>query len=316
MEEIRYFYHSFPRPRDHEHTESVFRRGLAILRSIRHSGFIMAPEIVQWRTPVSIGSQSPIRILQQRICFTELPRSELQSHSRRFGPFAFEFDHMALRRFGALPVIYIPPAISKQDHLALLGPIIVSHLQHIQHTLTTLNNLQEVKSRESIASDLVVTLNNVDDSGGVIQEFHVAWKAISDLLSYIGFENAPLGAMIGATSIAQSLFYPTDDEHTDEDLGYYRQREWRITAGYEVNGVSRGRPLDDEEKRRLVETDDSFWNRRLHGTEEEYSRLDKAVVLAQPDPSELINMVNRLIVPEQMICEARQLFNDVTIDAF
>ena len=38
--------------------------------------------------------------------------------------------------------------------------------------------------------------------------------------------------MMGALSIAQALFYPTDDNHHDHELGYYRQREWRITADY------------------------------------------------------------------------------------
>lgn len=326
MENTRYLYHNFPRPHDSEQPESIFRRGLAILQSIKRSGFIMAPEIVEWRTPVSIGSPSPIRILQQRVCFTELPRSELQDHSKHFGPFAIEFDHMALRRIGALPVIYIPQAMSERDHLALLGPFIVSHLGHIQHMLEQLNELQQFKNpdyirenipgAEKIATDCVLTLRNADESRGVVQEFLVPWKAISDLLSYIGFENAPFNAMIGATSIAQSLFYPTDDEHIDEHLGYYRQREWRITAGYSVNGVSRGRSLDDEEKRRLLKINGPFWNRSLKGIEEKCTRLDKAAALAQPGPDELIQMMNRLVVPKQMISEAKQLFNEVDIDAF
>lgn len=39
------------------------------------------------------------------------------------------------------------------------------------------------------------------------------------ILDYIEFETAPLDAMTGATSIAQALLYPTDDDHHDQELG-------------------------------------------------------------------------------------------------
>ena len=92
-----------------------------------------------------------------------------------------------------------------------------------------------------MAENCLVTLRNGDESRGIVQEFQVPWKAIRDLLRFIGFETAPFNAMTGVTSIAQALFYPTDDDHYDQELGYYRQREWRITADYYVNGSPRGR---------------------------------------------------------------------------
>ena len=319
----RYFYHSFPRPRDGETCSQTVQRGWTILQSIRRLGFLLAPEIVEWRTPVSIGSPSPIQVLQQRICFTELSRNELEEHSKRFGPFAIEFDIMALRRAGALPVIYMPQALSEQDHLALLGPVIVSHLGHIKYALEQLNNLNQFKDpvyiqnkfpgAKRVADDCMVTLSNGDESRGTLQEFQVPWSAIRDLLSFVGFENAPFDAMIGAISIAQSLFYPTDDDHVDERLGYYRQREWRITAGYFVNGTPRGRILDEDEKQSLIDLDNRFWKRELTHANETSRRVDKAVSLSSPSADDLFEMATRVVVPSEIIHEARQLFADLSI---
>ena len=88
---------------------------------------MLAPEIVEWHIPpgLSIGVASPLRLFQQRICFTELSPDELTNHSETFGPFAMEFDIGALRRAGALPVIYMPQALSENDHLALIGLFVV-----------------------------------------------------------------------------------------------------------------------------------------------------------------------------------------------
>ena len=203
----RFFYHSFPRPRQGETDSETSRRGWAVLQSMRELGLILAPEIVEWHTPVSLGTPSPTRILQRRICFTELSPQELREHSTRFGPFALEFETTALRRIGALPVIYMPQALSEQDHLALLGPFVVGHLGQIQGTLERLNELNQLDSpayvqsigASAVSDDMMVNLRNVDETGGTVQEFQVQWKATRDLLDYIGFRTAPFNAMTPTT---------------------------------------------------------------------------------------------------------------------
>ena len=326
MNSQRYFYHSFPRPRKCESYGETVQRGWAILQSIKRLGLILAPEIVEWETLGSDGSPSPTQLLQRRICFTELSTYELGEHSKSFGPFALEFDIMALRRAGALPVIYMPQALSEQDPLALLGPFTVSHLKHTEHTLTTLNKLDQFRELDTIqqirpdappiAEDCMFTLRNGDESRGTLQEFKVPWSALRDLLRFISFESAPLNSMIGALSIAQSLFYPTDDAHEDGPLGNYRQREWRITADYWVNGNPRARNLGEKEKKDLVETDGTFWNRELNFSNETFPRVDRAVALFQPDPQELFGMATRLIVPSEVIHEARQLVGDFLTEVY
>ena len=318
----RYFYHSFPRPRAGESCHELIERGWAILKSIKRSGLILAPEIVEWKTPVSIGSRSPVRICQQRICFTELSRKELDEHSKKFGPYAIEFNHMELRRAGALPVIYMPQALSKEDYFALFGSIIVSHVNHIMDTLKKLDELDKFNDpsyiqtkfsgAEEISENCVFSLKNVDEAGNTVQEFCVPWSAIRDFLSYLRFQNAPFDAMIGVASIAQSLFYPTDDDHVDDLLGYYRQREWRITAGYSVNGIPRGRSLNDDERRELMDIDQHFWMHKLGDCGENFCRIDKASVLSYPSREKLFRMISRIFVPKEKIHDARQSFGSIS----
>ena len=313
----RFFYHSFPRPRQGETDSETASRGWAVLQSIRELGLILAPEIVEWHTPVSLGTPSPTRILQRRICFTELSPQELCEHSTRFGPFALEFETAALRRIGALPVIYMPQALSEQDHLALLGPFVVGHLGQIQGTLERLNELNQFDSpaylqsvgASTVSDDMVLNLGNVDERGSIVQEFQVPWKVTRDLLDYIGFRTAPFNAMTGVTTIAQALFYPTDDDHHDQELGYYRQREWRITADYYVNGKPRGRDLVDEEMQLLLDLDESFWGGSIHPSNPN-PRAAEALALVQPTPAELLDAVARIIVPDSFLDQACQIFGD------
>ena len=315
--ESRFFYHSFPRPRQGETQSDTASRGWAILRSMTKLGLILAPEVVEWRTPVSLGTPSPIQVLQRRICFTELSPQELSQHSVRFGPFALEFDTTALRRIGALPVIYMPQALSEQDHLALLGPFVVGHLGQIRGTLERLDQLAHLDDPAYVQNlgsnvlpdDFMVILSNGDATRGKVQEFQIPWKVIRDLLSFIGFETAPFNAMTGVTSIAQTLFYPTDDDHHDQELGYYRQREWRITADYYVNGLPRGRSLQDEEKDLLLEVDRYFWRGNTHTTKPN-PRVDEALALVQPAPAKLLDKATRIIVPDEFYGQARQTLGD------
>ena len=317
--ETRFFYHSFPRARPTETGLQTADRGWAIFQSMEKLGLVLAPEVVKWDDPVGLGTPSPIQVLQRRICFTELSPRELGGHSSAFGPFALEFDTTALRRIGALPVIYMPQALSTHDHLALLGPFVVGHLDQILSSLRKLNHLDQLDNVEywqaqypeatSISDECLVKLNNVDKSGDVVQEFEVPMKTIRGVLNYLGFETAPFNAMIGAASIAQAMFYPTDDDHQNQELGYYRQREWRITADYSVNGSPRGRNLEDEEKELLLGLDESFWGRETHSSNQ-LRRVDEALALVQPSPSELLGMVRRFIVPDAFANKAREIFGD------
>jgi Putative abortive phage resistance protein AbiGi, antitoxin len=308
--ERRFFYHSFPRPRREDSPEKTISKGIEILRSIKEIGFLLAPEIVKWDTPVSIGSKSPILIPQLRISFTEIKESELPKHANIFGPFALEFDLDDLRKEGAMPVIYAPQARGTEDHLSLTGAIIVSHLRHINHLVSQLQSLTEAYDAAEKNKIEKITLNNLGDKGEIVQSYEISIGIIRELINFLSFKNAPFKSMIGVLHLMQSLFYPTDNEHLNDDLAYYRQREWRITGGYNVNSRPRSRPLTQVEKERVLTIDAAFWSRKdqIDGTE--VSRIDRAQVLNQFRDRPLVDDIRRIIVPKSVESIARELFGD------
>ncbi|HEY1615780.1 MAG TPA: hypothetical protein VGF97_19060 [Rhizomicrobium sp.] len=108
----RYFYHSFPRRARDKPTEVEV--GCAILEIIRDSGLVMAPEAVEWQYEHADGSPPRTsQVLQRRVSFTELAPHELAQHAEKFGHFALEFEVPVLKSLGAIPVFYIPRALSE-----------------------------------------------------------------------------------------------------------------------------------------------------------------------------------------------------------
>ncbi len=288
-----------------------------MLNTTRRLGLVLAPEVVQWDTPL-FGGPPITDVLQKRICFTELEMEELAAHSSTFGPFAYEFDIDVLRRLGALPVVYMPQTPPGDNPLGVVGPFIVSHMKVIDRLLGILRNFEQDLMDKAVSKDCVITLNNVDNKGKPVSQYKIPCSALIDLISFLRFGNPQFSAMMGATSIVESLFYPADNEHVGDPLGYYRQREWRITGGYSVNNQPRGRLLQDHEKRDVIRTNPEFWegkitykDRRTPSVEKTVRRIDDAEVLCIPGPDDLFQMMKRLIVPEEMEGEAQRLLGDV-----
>ena len=135
--------------------------------------------------------------------------------------------------------------------------------------------------------DYVLNLRNVNATGDSVQEFKIPWRSIRDFLRYIGFENAPFDAMTGAyplhnrccilqTTSAMTSYWAT----TDRESGASRQDTMSTESLV-------ARPLVDGEKRMLMNADSDFWTRRMSDGKEAFLRLDKAVVLSEPNPQTL-----------------------------
>jgi hypothetical protein len=275
VSEERFFYHSFPRLRPGDQTDMIIAKGLSILRNVKEIGLVIAPEVVEWKQPLVDGTHRVTRLRQKRISFTELARSQVAEHGKKFGPFSLEFKIDILRRMGALPVIYMPQSLRMTGDLSTLGAMIVTQLGDIKYTITQLLHLLQITDPQwvlanasippsatvtHVSPDYSVNLTNTGDAGEVVAEKPVPARFVRDVIEYIGFKNAPFDLMIGVLSLAQTLFYPTDDETHDDLLSYYRQREWRIAGGLLFNGVAHGRPLTDDEKKRVLEIDERFWS--------------------------------------------------------
>jgi hypothetical protein len=103
---------------------------------------ILAPELVVWDMGILGGGAKPVSLLQRRASFTELDISELASHSATFGPLSLAFDIGALRKAGAVPVIYVPQDKANES-ASMLATFCVNAVYHTRYVLSHLKELKD-----------------------------------------------------------------------------------------------------------------------------------------------------------------------------
>jgi hypothetical protein len=319
----RNFYHSFPRIRPNDSRERIIKCGLETLKAIRQVGIVLAPEILTWKqSPGTNGRTLTMR--QCRICFTELSRNEVEEHGKKFGPFSIELPLDTLRRLGALPVIYMPQHLKDDGKFSAVGAMVVAQLADIKHTINMLHQLwqstddsylitlakQQGKEASSVAENCVIDLTNTDDANRVVCKYQIPRKTIKDILSFIGYRNAPFHQMDGVASLIQSLFYPTDDDKHDSLLTYYRQREWRLVAGLALHDKQQSRKLTTDEINTLLNIDAGFWAKALFDGKVSFRRVDEAQAIESFEGNHIAEMISTIIVPAEACDEARKIFGD------
>lgn len=312
----RHFYHSFPRPyRDYEYGQ-IIKDGLEILKSIKNTGLILAPEIVEWKQLLSDGTFREISNRQVRISFTELSENEIFEHSKKFGPFSIEFEINDLRRMGAMPVIYVPQHLQGKPNFSSIGSAVVAQMGDARHLVAHLNLLSLHLNDDYIkatygaepAPNMNFILNNIDEQNQITHSYNFSRKTIEEFLAYIGYKSAPFALMDGIISVVQNLFYPTDDLIHDSVLSYYRQREWRLLSGAVLNGKTQSRLLTNEEKYQLLKINPRFWSRELSDGKITLSRKDEAAVIETFDEKHISDLISAVRVPKEAFEEAKTLF--------
>src|SRR5262249_53334802 len=143
-----------------------------------------------------------------------------------------------LREVGAWPVIYVPQGIGLSA-LSQIATFCVRGAYHTRHVLSQLDNLKVqsdpdwVSKRHGapVSTNFTINLQNTDDKGTIVAQYAVPGGNVQDILKYVGFNNIPFDHSVGVLNAFMNMFYPTDNTHKDDLLGYYRQREWRLIAG-------------------------------------------------------------------------------------
>ena len=287
----RFFYHSFPR----RQTMDV-NQGFAVLSSMLKSGLLLTPELVQWQ---HLKSGIP----QKRVCFTELPPSELPDHAKRFGCFAIEFTYESLRELGGFPVFYVPNSDVSLKGYEGVGAFFVHTIVEIENLFTRFIELRDSgqnlptnppglhfsvnNKRIGPASELATvkkTLDAITEDTRSFEEFRFSMRAL------------------------QSLFYPTENLEHNDSLGYYRQREWRIIDNFVVRSDWPFRELTSEDKHRMTELDPPFFQKELrHPNFSSAMRIDECRMYTQLDGAPVMKRPRRIIVPSQGLSESEAL---------
>jgi hypothetical protein len=320
----RAFYHSFPRLKlgDTAESATVVEKGLNLLRAIKDVGLVLAPEVVEWSIPQIDGTTKLLRRRQVRICFTELSPSELASHAKVFGPFVVQFSISLLRQVGVLPVIYVPQMVKGDRLFSSFGPVIVWMLENARHTMDQLHNLSVISDPakalewarktnpevKSVDPNCKINLRNTTETAETDKNFEVDASVVKGILDYLGYKTAPFELMRGTLAAAQTLFYPTDDPIHDQELAYYRQREWRLIPGLSAEGQSQTRPPTETEKALLLGLDERFWSRELSDDRGRFARVNEAQVLADFQGKPISDFIEKIVVPPEAFDAANAIF--------
>jgi hypothetical protein len=293
----RFFYHSFPRRGASTGVETD--KGCQILAAIRDFGLLLTPETIQWQQPSS-GCASPRilpMLLQKRACFTELSPCELPQHAAKFGQFALEFEIDTLRQLGAFPVLYVPQPINAAD-ASSVGIALLAIIQDAYAVVSRLAVLDGIlpSAVENISYD--VGHAGSPDSRRV---FTINRDEAKNILSAIGYGVTPWGHLEGGLSALNNFFYPTDNIKHDRALEYYRQREWRITGNFYVNGTQMLRELTPLEKAQLLEIDKDFFEGKIQTDSGLVDRLSQLLVYPGLNDMRMIEKARRVIVPAKAV---------------
>lgn len=232
----RYFYHSFPRRgRD---TGAAIDRGCRILSMIRDYGLLMAPEVVRWEYSHADGTAPrSADTLQRRACFTELAPHELLGHADLFGSFALEFDIPVGKSFGAIPVFYIPRALTEAKGAEGAASTLVMQLLDAMVLAERVAAIQERQQQTGQTEGEFRCKFGFAESGS--KEFVLDAVATSKVLAAVTHALTPAPDLHQALQGITNFFYPADDVQGNNALRYYREREWRLGWRY---GHPRQRP--------------------------------------------------------------------------
>lgn len=301
----RYFYHSFPR-RQRERPADELDAGLQVLGSIAASGFLLTPEITEWREPLDDGSLGePWKVIQKRCCFTELATGELAEHSKHFGRFSIEFDARTFRQLGGIPVFYLPRASDDDVGLESLAAALLSRIGEIQILLNRLADLAKLVATAEDKRQLLVIRKNE-------QQYHTRCSlgGAEDVIRMLTHDVQGADILSNALRALSAFFYPAEDFRHNGLLAYYRQREWRFIANMSKHGHDLDRDLSDQEKANLMALDGDFFGRSIEFFTGTYHRVDQCRLFSELEDKRLLQYARRIIVPADVIAATTELLGD------
>ena len=312
-----HFYHCFPQWLGTSDIDELpgKKAALITLRLMFRWGLLLTPEKIEFPGEPfrDADRKPPVRIKQNRICFTELAEHEVPDHANAFGPIALEFGQRTLRKLGAMPVFYIPQAYSEnpeEDGLALVGQTFVYRLFETYQILSDLVEIE--KEIRDLPRSKLVTLSHKELS----ESFHIHAQSLNDFFDYLTQGRQPLCEQASAINVLSCLFYPTDAKTTpricagDTRLAYYREREWRILG----NVLFANHPQDQRIPEEAANEIAAFVNNSYSPYEKKCIDGSKFVrhcnILAELDNIPVISHVRRILVPYSLKCDVQKLADE------
>ena len=291
------FFHSFPRRRG----RSEFEKAARILESILDSGLLLVPEINEFegeRDHDTGEVSAPVLAVQQRFCLTCIGEQELAGHAQLFGNFHLCFDPEALRRLGAVPVVYLPQAAADSTGgFDSVGTAIIHRLVETQGLLANLSALERVAHD----GESMISIEHPDDRGErTFSADDVRW-----LLTALTSRRQGADVLASAVRTMAGLFQPVERSIADpsqrERLSYYRQREWRLLGGIRIGETLCDRPLTSGEKETLLSIDSEFFGRSRDFLDGPARVVDRCAYIPGDGGTPVHELIEKIIVPHNAL---------------
>lgn len=302
----RYFYHNFPRRmRDQEAENDA---GCVIVEMIRDFGLLLAPENVKFQYEHADGSAPrSTEILQRRVCFTELAPQELAEHATKFGHFAFEFSIPTLKSLGAMPVFYIPRAVSETKGAEGAASTLVMQLVDAMILTMRVSEISRILQVSGQKSGAFHCTFGFTETGN--KTFELDAGEIQRVLGAFTHAITPSDMLYLALQGALNFFAYADSKD-GEELAYYREREWRIAGNMAIRGEEMMRQPSGDLIERLMTLDKDFFGKEVPGNEK--TRAELSFVLPGLGEKRILELVNRIIAPRAALERVEAFFSSVS----
>jgi Putative abortive phage resistance protein AbiGi, antitoxin len=283
--------------------DSIVRRGLLMTVGDKNGNldrlaYEIAPQV----------NQSYELMQKARVCFTDIPRYKLFSHSGEYGKFALGFSRKTIISWGGNPVLYVPNHVDSPLTSVMGG--LISRLCHAAFCLEMLDNYCSGGLKPFMKPDLF----NSDDLP-IFMGAHC----------FVGEERRDFLLTRCRNSIMHLLAFVKQMSHNDvNDFSYLYEREWRIVCGLQVNGQEIARELTADEKTELCEKR-SRWGQPLEVASrpffhrEHAAMIDLFMLFNGTGESTVAKNIEHILVPSlemqksvnRYLIEQPQMFADV-----
>lgn len=269
--EQRSLFHSFLRPVGGSIDEDS---SLAVLDLICGTGLLAVPEVYKYSVPIKGGEFTEVALIQCRSALTCLFPSEVPQHAKFFGPITIEIPLETGLAAGAFPVWYVPRESEELEDFSRFGG-------HVLGTMVAM--LGFLKHLADLDYYYEQTISG--------KQHRTTAREMFDMLNRV-----------------QANLYPIDTKRHDvPELAYYAQNEWRILPGLEVGKNKNSRPLSNDEKEAVRQTNPSFWSKTVAIKEERVNRLDDSRVIQLYGGENIVRYVPRIHVHSDLSDRVREV---------
>lgn len=159
---------------------------------------------------------------------------------------------------------------------------------------------------EVAGKDQAISLKKETADGEQLAEYFLRAKNARQLFDYLEHGGLTMGACAATLNVIQNMFCPTDNNHTGDILGYYRQREWRLVASELFpRGQQMTHALSPTEIEKLNAVDPRFWTRTLEYEGARYTRSQLALKHSLSSQWSIFDHVDAIYAPSSRLAEVQ-----------